>query len=218
MTTSTLAENVALALRDAILDGQYVCGERLVEITLAHELNVSQNTVRDSLRILEQDGWVVKLARRGVYVRNFTPEDAIEVYTLLTEVESLALTWAIMEMDKARLNELRRWIVQARKHAQMFARKPTIEAIFCFHETIGEVAGRSLTLVFLRRLYTYARLLESLRQARAIRNPAELDTYVTAHEQLFKLIEAGDGAGANAALRRQISTYCDLLVPILRNI
>ena len=60
MTRSTLAESVAGALRHAIFQGAYLGGERLVELTIAQEMNVSQNTVRDALRLLEKDGLVVK--------------------------------------------------------------------------------------------------------------------------------------------------------------
>jgi DNA-binding GntR family transcriptional regulator len=63
MTSVTRAETVATTLRESILKGEYVSGERLVELSLAKRLKVSQNTIRDALRMLEQDGWVVKHAR-----------------------------------------------------------------------------------------------------------------------------------------------------------
>jgi DNA-binding GntR family transcriptional regulator len=53
MTRSTLAESVADVLRHAIFQGAYLSGERLVELTIAQEMNVSQNTAREALRLLE---------------------------------------------------------------------------------------------------------------------------------------------------------------------
>ena len=63
VTKATRAETVAAALREAILKGDYLSGERLIELSLAKTFDVSQNTVRDAMRLLEQDGWVVKHAR-----------------------------------------------------------------------------------------------------------------------------------------------------------
>jgi DNA-binding GntR family transcriptional regulator len=69
---ATRAETVAEQIRQAIRAGAYVSGQRLVELSLAAKLNVSQNTVRDALRLLETAGWVVKRARHGLYVRSLT--------------------------------------------------------------------------------------------------------------------------------------------------
>ncbi len=89
----TLAESVAAAIRAGILDGKYLSGERLIELNLAKTMGVSQITVRDALRILEQEGWVTKNPRRGVYVRSFTSDAAEEVYALIRTFEGLAMEW-----------------------------------------------------------------------------------------------------------------------------
>ena len=104
---STLAENVAAALQHAIFHGAYHCGERLVELTIAHEMNVSQNTVRDALRLLEQDGLVVKHARLGTYVRDYTPDEVTEIYALWSAVESLALAWLVERITPEQITTLR---------------------------------------------------------------------------------------------------------------
>src|SRR5215207_3728904 len=161
MTTPTLVDSVAGALRDLLLTGHTMCGERLVEIALAHEMNVSQNTVRDALRVLEAEGWVVRYARRGVYVRSFTPADADEVYALLAAVESVALEWVLDRMTKARAAELRRPLMQARRAAMTNDPYGALEALFGFHEALVASADKPLTSDFLRRLTNYARLLEA---------------------------------------------------------
>ena len=53
--TATRAAATADTIREAILSGHYMSGERLIEIKLAQAIDVSQNTVRDALRILEQE-------------------------------------------------------------------------------------------------------------------------------------------------------------------
>lgn len=215
MTTATLAQSVAETLRAAILNGEHLSGERLVELTLARSLGVSQNTVRDALRILEHEGWVIKLARRGVYVRSFTIEDALEIYTLLASVETLALVWATSQMTKAIRAELGNILDRARKAAHLSQRREAIETLFQFHLRIAELAEKPLTRQLMEQLYNQARILEAVRQARAPHNPHELHTQITGHERLLTLIDADDMPNAQRQLRELIAAYGRMTVAAL---
>ncbi len=215
VTTATLAQSVAETIREAILNGEYLSGERLVELTLARSLGVSQNTVRDALRILEQEGWVIKLARRGVYVRSFTIEDALEIYTLLASVETLALVWATSQMTKAIRAELGNILDRARKAAHLSQRREAIETLFQFHLRIAQLAEKPLTKQLMEQLYNQARILEAVRQARAPHNPHELHAQINGHEHLLELIDADDMPGAQRALRELIAAYGRMTVAAL---
>ena len=54
-----LREVVSSALRQAIKEGVLKPGERLMEIQLADELGVSRTPIREAIRQLEQEGFVV---------------------------------------------------------------------------------------------------------------------------------------------------------------
>lgn len=216
VTRATRAETVAAALREAILKGDYLSGERLVELSLAKSLDVSQNTVRDALRLLEQDGWVVKHARRGVYVRTFTSDEAAEVFALIGAVESLALDWALQIMTKSALQELGALLETARRHAYTGDWQAAIEAGFRFHERIAQIAGKPFTTQVMAQLFNQARLLEALRQARAPRNPQELNAHIRRHEALYHAIESGDASGAQRLMREQIQIYAEAVLAALR--
>jgi DNA-binding transcriptional regulator YhcF (GntR family) len=69
LRNATLSHIVADVLRQSLYDGVYLCGDRLVELTISQEMNVSQNTARDALGLLENEGWVTRKARHGVYVQ-----------------------------------------------------------------------------------------------------------------------------------------------------
>jgi DNA-binding GntR family transcriptional regulator len=209
MTNATLAESVAVQIQSFILGGQYLSGERLVELSLAKALHVSQNTVRDALRILEQDGWVVKQARRGVYVRKFSTEEAAEVFALLGAVEALVLGWAIEARTRATLTELRGLVETARKQAASGEGEAAIELLFRFHERMAEIAAKPFTVQLMQQLYNQTRLLEAVRQARVPRNFLELNAHIRRHESLFFYIEEGNTEGAQRLLREQIEVYAE---------
>ncbi len=216
MPHSTLAENVAAALRESIFNGGHIIGERLIELTLAHEMNVSQNTVRDALRILEQEGLVVKWARRGVYVRTYTADEAAELYTLWATLEELALNWAIGVINNDDLDELRDLIDEARSQTE--ARNPlgAIESLLTFHETIGRIAGKAQTAALLNSVLNQVRLLEnSVRQVRAPRTFQQRRTQMADYETLLNAIETRDENQAREILVNIISADCNALLNTL---
>jgi DNA-binding GntR family transcriptional regulator len=213
--SATRAETTADFLRQAIKDGHYMGGERLIEQTLAGEFNVSQNTVRDALRILEGEGWVVKTSRHGVYVRSFNPAEAEELYTLWAAVEGLALRWAMESISKAALGHLRRLIQEARKLALTGDSHGAMETLFTLHAAIGSLSGRAQTMELLASLHNRARLLEVVRQMRAPRSPHAHQTQIILYEKLISLMEAGDAEAAQQLHHYLIMDDAATLLPLL---
>ena len=66
-----LRELVFENIRQAIVKGIFAPGERLMEIQLADDLGVSRTPVREAIRKLELEGFVVMIPRRGTYVPTF---------------------------------------------------------------------------------------------------------------------------------------------------
>ncbi|NWG15829.1 MAG: GntR family transcriptional regulator [Chloroflexi bacterium] len=215
MTAATRAASLADQLRDAIRSGTYVCGERLVELTLSQQMNVSQNTVRDALYILQAEGWVVKQARRGVFVRDFSPEEAVEVYALWAAVEGLALRWAIPLLTRSSLNGLRRTLKQARTLALTGDVRRSTEAVLALHESIGRLAGRPQTRDLLARLRNQVHLLEVVRHMRAPRTQHAQSAQIMLYEKLVSLMESGAADDAQQLLEYLIKTDAETLLPAL---
>jgi DNA-binding GntR family transcriptional regulator len=199
--SATLSETVADALRQALIDGVYVCGERLVELTIAQEMNVSQNTARDALRILEQQGWVTKRARHGVHVRFFTPQEAEELYALRGALEGLALGWALDRMqddDSAALHSL---IIEAQAQVEAHHLSAGREAMFAFHAALPRLAQRPNTADMIAMLHSHSRLLENLREAHAPRDRKQWRALLAEYAALVGLMAARDRDAAQAALQ-----------------
>ena len=90
-----LREHITLRIREAILDGTYRPGGRLVETAIAEQLGVSRAPVREALSALEGEGIVVNAPRRGYSVIDFTDKDIDEIYSLRILLEVGALRRAI---------------------------------------------------------------------------------------------------------------------------
>ncbi len=212
----TRVETAAEAIRKEILSGRYLSGERLVELRIAQQLAVSQNTIRDALRILEQEGWVVKTPRLGVHVRQFSDAAAAEIGALIASVETLALTWAIPHLDRNARAQLRALIRVARQFAHEGDQRQAFDHLLRFHQQISTAAQKPLTEQVLETLYNQLRLLDALRQARAPRSDRELTARIDEHEALLKRIDAGEAEAACQQLRTLIDAYSAATVAALR--
>lgn len=75
-----LGVSVRTTIRDRIASGDLAPGARLKERDLAGELGVSRLPVREALRQLEIEGYVVSVPRRGVVVRGLNPAEVGELF------------------------------------------------------------------------------------------------------------------------------------------
>ncbi|MFD4421605.1 GntR family transcriptional regulator [Agromyces sp. NPDC058484] len=94
-------------LRDAILNGTLVPGQKLRQETLAETIGVSRLPVRSALIQLEADGLVEFHERRGAVVKALSVDQAREVYDIRTLLEVEALRLSMAEMTPERLERLR---------------------------------------------------------------------------------------------------------------
>lgn len=85
------------ALRRAITSGELVPGQRLVEATLANQLGVSRAPLREAISVLERDGLISRLPRRGMVVSSLSRKDVVEIYGLRMALESWAIAKACEE-------------------------------------------------------------------------------------------------------------------------
>jgi len=79
------------ALLKRIPEGVYLPGERLKEMALAHEFEVSQTPVREAFRELETLGLLVSEHYRGTRVRGISSQEFHDVYQLRGYLEEIAV-------------------------------------------------------------------------------------------------------------------------------
>jgi len=153
---------VVPTLREAIVGNLLAPGSRLLEIQLARQMGVSRTPVREAFAQLELEGLVTIVARVGVFVRQVTPRDVDEIYTVRSALEGLAVGLAaqnIDELGKARLNravDVMRGRVEADDHVGY------VKELDAFYATVMSLADN----VVLHR--THDSLLGPVRRLRRI--------------------------------------------------
>ena len=106
ISRSVLSDQVKDRLLQAILDGRYPPGARIVETRVARELGTSQAPVREALRDLEALGVVETTAFRGARVRRPSAAELLEAFAIRAELESLGARLAIPRLTDDDLDEL----------------------------------------------------------------------------------------------------------------
>lgn len=103
-----LREIVFESMREAILTGVLQPGERLMEIQLAEEMGVSRTPVREAIRKLELENFVVMIPRKGAYVAGVSSKDVADVFEIRSALEGLAAGLAAERITEDELEQMER--------------------------------------------------------------------------------------------------------------
>ena len=105
----SLTEQVARHLEDLVAFGQLQSGERIVESTMARQLNVSHGSLREGLRLAERRHLVQNVPRRGTFVTrldSFFVRSLYDVMALYLSHTGRKFARAWQADDMARLESL----------------------------------------------------------------------------------------------------------------
>jgi DNA-binding GntR family transcriptional regulator len=203
----SLADAVAHRLREAIRNGEYTPGQRLVERTLSDRLGVSHIPVREALTKLEDEGLVVRLPRRGARVAKLSPKSVAEVSSMRVLLEAFVVRRACerwtsrAERDLTRLAD--RMVAAARKGDVA----TVLDLDHRFHERLWEQADHSILLEVASGLR--GRINSFLRATIQTLSPDELIAHAMTHHLLTQTIAAGDAEAAVEAMRIHIQAAAD---------
>ena len=151
-----LADEVADAIREAIVTGQLDLGERLPEVGLAADLRVSRGPVREALARLSQEGLVQMERHRGATVARLGPDEVHEIYSLRKELEGLATEWFCANGTEEDFEQISLILKSFDNLPRPLVRADVARLDVAFHDSIfqGPTTGG-----FTKRGYRYARNL-----------------------------------------------------------
>ena len=140
-----IANELARALEEQILYGELAPETRLVEEEVAQRYGISRSPVREALRLLEQDGLVLREARRGIWVAPIARADLDSIYSCRVALEGLAAEQAAKARTPAHIAALKA------AFAAMEA-APDVRAYFQANVAFTEVVHEAADNPTLRRL------------------------------------------------------------------
>lgn len=106
-TERTGSEDVLGALRDAIMQGEFVPDQRLVESDLCSRFSANRGAVRAALLRLTEEGLVERVQNRGARVRAVSLQEAVEICEVRMVLEGLCAAKAAARVTEGECAELR---------------------------------------------------------------------------------------------------------------
>jgi DNA-binding GntR family transcriptional regulator len=128
---------IADKLRQAIGHGELRPGSQLGEAELARKFGVSRGPLREGMQRLTQEGLLVAIRNRGLFVRDMTPHDVRDMYLAREAVERAAAN-KIIDGDHAAAGEVLLAIVEQMAAAATPAEVSEFD--ICFHERLVQLA------------------------------------------------------------------------------
>ncbi len=206
-----MATDVHLALtrevRDAILAGEFVASQRLVEADLTARFGASRSAVRLALVNLANEGLVERLPNRGARVRSISVEEAIEIVEVRAGLESLTARKAAENLgpdDADDLRELRDEIVAAVDSGDLVAYSTLIQEL---DRRLCEYSGHVTAAQLLERLHAQS----ARHQFRLAFAPGRAKTSLAQHIAIIDAVLARDGDAAEWATREHLEDVAALL-------
>ena len=195
-----LFEAVVSQLREAIINGELVPGDKLRETELADQFGVSRGPIREALGELAREGLVIDLPRRGTLVSGPSFGDLVEVYDLREALERFAIAEAIRRATRDDLAafaslydaSMRLWHSADASNADRWA------ADYDFHREILKVAGNTRMITYYEQVLTQCDML--IRIAVRMNHALELSPPDVMHKSIADAIQARDVDAAVAAV------------------
>ncbi|MGB9804170.1 GntR family transcriptional regulator [Desulfofundulus sp.] len=178
-----LRELVFESLREAIIQGRLKPGERLMEIQLAEEMGVSRTPVREAIRKLELEGFVVMVPRKGAYVAGISVKDIVDVFEVRAALEALAAGLAAERITDEELEELERALVKTYEVSSQDL-DALVETDTRFHELIYKASRNE------RLIQIITNLADQIQRFRAtsLAQPGRTKHALEEHKQIVEAI------------------------------
>lgn len=170
---------------------------RLDERQLSQDLGVSRTPIRGAMTLLEQEGFVRCVPRRGIFVVRKTKQEVIEMIFVWAALESMSARLAAQRASDADLESLRRAFDRFRTEKPEDRLEEYSQANIRFHQTIIRLGGCGLIEEMTANLFIHTRAIRAVsmrQQDRARRSVKE-------HMAIIAALQARDADLAERLVR-----------------
>ncbi|MGI5922285.1 MAG: GntR family transcriptional regulator [Syntrophomonadaceae bacterium] len=207
-----LRELVLDALREAIINGTLKPRERLMELQLAEELGVSRTPIREALRKLELEGFIVMVPRKGAYVADFSFKDIADIFEIRAALEGLAGALAAERITDDELENMERLLVEKAEAITENDIEKLVDVDTKFHEALYKASrNERLTTII-------SNLREQIQRFRAtsLANPGRGKMSLDEHRNIVEAIQSRDVQAARQAAQDHIENAENSMIEAIK--
>ncbi|TCK70757.1 GntR family transcriptional regulator [Acidipila rosea] len=198
-------QSLATKLREEIIHGHLIPGQRIVEGYWARKFGVAQTSVREAINILISEGFVTKASGRSARVTSYTEADIAQIYELRVALEGLAARLAAQRhADLAPLKDALKEMRRATRQGQI---RLLIEADLRFHLCLCELSGNHLLYTQMRTLLVPLFAFVSMRAIQVNQTVKAWESDLDRHKRIVDLILDGDPDAAEFTMRSTLQRF-----------
>src|SRR5437773_4880662 len=161
-TSISIVDQAYTALKDAIMAADIYAQRdeiRLDERQLSRALGVSRTPIREAMTLLEQEGFLRTVPRRGVFIVRKTKKEIIEIIEVCAALESMAARLATSNASDEQIGALRHMFDEFHSSAPSEHLHEYSDANIAFHQAIINLSGSHLMANTIENLFVHVRAI-----------------------------------------------------------
>ena len=200
IASAALYEQVADRLRARIYDGLMPPGATIDESALCALFGISRTPLREALKVLDREGLVELVPRRGCVVRSLSLEELSELFPIVAVLEGLCAREAVKNSTPEDLAE----IEAMHRRLEECAAADDVDAFYDqnhrIHDAIQSLAGNR----WLRRVTTDLRRILRLARHEQLKRPGRLKASLEEHRGLLEAFREKDPDRADQRMQEHL--------------
>ena len=161
---------------------------RLDERQLSQKLGVSRTPIREALTLLEQEGFVRAVPRRGIYVVRKSKKEITEMIVVWAALESMAARLAAKNASDEQIEALAELFDEFKDEPPSDHMNEYSEANIRFHQAILRLGGNNLVVEMTQNLFIHIRAIRTV----SLRQDNRAARSITEHLKIIGALQARD--------------------------
>ena len=205
------------ALKQAITDADIYAHRkeiRIEERQLSQQLGVSRTPIREAMALLEQEGFLRTVPRRGVFIIRKTKKQILEMIEMWAALESMAARLATLNATDEDIVQLRHMFDAFRNETPSEHIQEYSEANIAFHQAIIRLSGSHLMGQTIENLFIHVRAIRRMTISQSDRAARS----IVDHMRIIEALEQRDTELAERLVRQHsldlaahVAKHCDFL-------
>lgn len=214
---ASLRDQAYAMLRQAIADADIYQSRdeiRLDERVLSEAMGVSRTPIREAMTLLEQEGFLRTVPRRGIYIMRKTKREIVEMIQMWAALESMAARLATLHATDAEIAQLRRMFDSFRDSTPAEHIEEYSDANIAFHQAIVQLSKSQIIMDTIRNIFIHVRAIRKMTISQSDRAARS----IVDHLRIIEALEKRDTELAERLVRQHsldladyVEKHCDFL-------
>lgn len=213
----SLRDQAYVMLKQAIADADIYASRELIRLDerlLSEQLGVSRTPVREAMTLLEREGFLRTVPRRGIYIQRKTKREVVEMIQMWAALEGMAARLATLNATDEQISAVRHLFDSFLDSAPSEHLDEYSETNIAFHQAIFDLANSSVLSEAMHNIFAHVR---SIRKATMTQSD-RAEKSILEHMRIIEALEARDTERAERLVRdhsldlaQYVAVNCDFL-------